>query len=141
MVDLMGDSVEELWHREARRGLTAGGSRIETATFLNPESQHGTTYGDGTLETAVFKGEVPRELQQGSCVGAADLMFTRSRIEQVEAKELCASCKVLDNCLEYALQYETGHLEADAKRAGGIWGGMTHIERFRELRRRETVAA
>lgn len=41
-----------------------------------------------------------------------------------EAKQICLSCSVRLECLEYALKYETV----------GIWGGLTESERRRTRR-------
>jgi len=48
-------------------------------------------------------------------------------IDQIrKAKEICASCPVIEECLDYAI--ETGQV-------AGIWGGLTEEER-RPVRRR-----
>ena len=64
-----------------------------------------------------------------ACAGSgADLFFPVSEEDpQVDAaKQVCAACPVLDDCLAYALS--TNQTE-------GVWGGMTGTER-RRLRRR-----
>lgn len=64
-----------------------------------------------------------------ACSGSGtDLFFPISEEDpQVEAaKEVCAACPVMDECLAYALS--TNQTE-------GVWGGMTGSER-RRLRRR-----
>ena len=43
------------------------------------------------------------------------------------AKEICAGCPVLDDCLDYALA---------THQPDGIWGGLTTSERQRLARRR-----
>jgi WhiB family redox-sensing transcriptional regulator len=43
------------------------------------------------------------------------------------AKEVCVTCPVSKDCLEYALE---------AREAYGIWGGLTELERKALLRRR-----
>lgn len=43
------------------------------------------------------------------------------------AKEVCMTCPVKHDCLEYALE---------AREAYGIWGGLTELERKALLRRR-----
>jgi WhiB family redox-sensing transcriptional regulator len=48
-------------------------------------------------------------------------------IREAEAKEVCASCPVRRQCLDYAL-------EKSFKQ--GIWGGCIDEERVRERRRR-----
>jgi WhiB family redox-sensing transcriptional regulator len=39
---------------------------------------------------------------------------------EVAAKEICASCAVLESCLEYAVSIREPH---------GIWGGLNESER------------
>lgn len=49
------------------------------------------------------------------------------RDREDEAKAVCNSCPVKEECLEYAL---------DAREAYGIWGGLTELERKALLRKR-----
>ena len=57
--------------------------------------------------------------KQAACVGvgAPDLFFDDGEAER--AKQVCAGCPVLRECLEHALQHERF----------GIWGGTTPDER------------
>ena len=72
---------------------------------------------------------------KAACKGTAALLFfgpdgelRREReIREAKAKEVCASCPVQAQCLEYALANSIKH---------GIWGGLTEEERVRERRRR-----
>ena len=48
-----------------------------------------------------------------------------------EAKAICASCAVADQCLEYALS---------VREKDGVWGGMTEHERRKLIRRRRRAA-
>jgi len=49
-----------------------------------------------------------------------------------EAQEICATCPVASECLEYALEYRIEH---------GVWGGASERERRRILRQRRRAAA
>ena len=49
-----------------------------------------------------------------------------------EARQICHRCPVEADCLEYALAHETRGRQASP----GVWGGMSHTQRVRELRRR-----
>ena len=67
--------------------------------------------------------------EQAACGGAdADVFFPAGEDEALvaPAREICAACPVMDECLRYALS--TNQTE-------GVWGGMTGSER-RRLRRR-----
>lgn len=67
--------------------------------------------------------------EQAACQGAdAAVFFPPGEEESLTepAREVCAGCPVMDECLRYALA--TNQTE-------GIWGGMTGSER-RRLRRR-----
>ncbi len=49
-----------------------------------------------------------------------------------KARRICAQCPVVNDCLEYALQYRIDH---------GVWGGASERERRRIMRRRRTEIA
>lgn len=66
---------------------------------------------------------------KASCRGPhAVVFFPPSRPERKDergareraAKEICRSCPVLENCLEYAIRIREAH---------GIWGGLNETER------------
>ncbi len=67
---------------------------------------------------------------QAACAGYPDdLFFPASEAEErltETALEVCASCQVTSECLDYALE---------SNQRSGIWGGTTEKER-RSLRRR-----
>jgi hypothetical protein len=71
---------------------------------------------------------------RGLCIGAdPDTFFPSHGAPGTEAREICASCAVREDCLEYAT-------EADEF---GIWGGLNQGERRsleRRQRRRRTAA-
>ena len=48
-----------------------------------------------------------------------------------EAKAVCATCPVAEQCLEYAIS---------THQSDGVWGGLTAVERHRLVRRRQKVA-
>lgn len=49
-----------------------------------------------------------------------------------QAKTVCASCTVVEQCLAYALQNEERF---------GIWGGLSYVQRRNLLRKRKAWAA
>lgn len=49
------------------------------------------------------------------------------RLREEEAKRVCFSCSVKQDCLEYALEMREPY---------GIWGGLTEVERRSRLHRR-----
>jgi len=58
--------------------------------------------------------------ENAACIGRGDLFFAdhvRSVVKK--AKQLCGSCPVKQECLEYALRNNDD----------GVWGGMTANER------------
>lgn len=72
-------------------------------------------------------------LQQAACRGMDPSAFYLERGETSYAKDtiqICRSCPVQPECLEYAL---------DSNERFGIWGGMTvnQREQVRDLRRTE----
>jgi hypothetical protein len=69
-------------------------------------------------------------MKSGACVGQPtnwwfpeDASRTAKQNSR-NAKSICRECKVVDDCLEFSLRYETH----------GIWGGLSETER--EQRRR-----
>ena len=56
-----------------------------------------------------------------------DVFYPASDNDAGPAKAVCGTCKVLDQCLEYALT---------VREPEGIWGGHTFAERRSILRRR-----
>ena len=48
-----------------------------------------------------------------------DLWFSTKRSEQKEAISICRSCRMIDNCLQTALEFRPEF---------GIWAGMTAQE-------------
>jgi WhiB family redox-sensing transcriptional regulator len=64
----------------------------------------------------------------GACrMVSTDLFYPVSDSEAEPAKAVCATCRVIDQCLEYALS---------VREPEGIWGGHTFAERRSILRRR-----
>ncbi|MFD1716611.1 WhiB family transcriptional regulator [Georgenia deserti] len=77
---------------------------------------------------------------EGACREAdPDLFFhpegerggTRRR-RDAAAKAVCATCPVIEQCREHALQVREPY---------GVWGGLSEDERLDELTRRRTAAA
>lgn len=67
-----------------------------------------------------------------NCLGVdPDLFFPERGASTREAKEVCRSCEVRHDCLEYALQNGEKF---------GIWGGLSERERRRIRRQRAQVA-
>lgn len=61
---------------------------------------------------------------QAACIGHSDMFFPEvghGRDKAREAKAMCATCPVIDQCRDYALRTAPIH---------GIWAGMS----YRELR-------
>lgn len=54
------------------------------------------------------------------------------RLREARAKDICRTCPVRVECLEYALAIREPH---------GIWGGLNEAERRSLLAERETVGA
>ncbi|MDP8937368.1 MAG: WhiB family transcriptional regulator [Actinomycetota bacterium] len=70
---------------------------------------------------------------RGACRGLdPDIFYPVSDEEAGPAKDVCASCAVRQQCLEFAL--------ANREREG-VWGGATERERRRILRQRRKTAA
>lgn len=70
---------------------------------------------------------------RGACRGLdPDIFYPVSDEEAGPAKDVCASCTVRQQCLEFAL--------ANREREG-VWGGATERERRRILRQRRKTAA
>lgn len=60
----------------------------------------------------------------------------------VEAKQICAGCPVVDECLEWAIAYESGEIAAANFTASfGVYGGRTPRERRKIIRARHPERA
>jgi WhiB family redox-sensing transcriptional regulator len=70
--------------------------------------------------------------EDAACQGAdTSVFFPVSDTYAGEAKAICATCPVAEQCLEYAVA---------THQSDGVWGGMTALERHRLVRRRQRVA-
>lgn len=70
--------------------------------------------------------------EKAKCLGIdPDLFFPDRGISSSQAKEICASCEVSRECLDYAL---------DNKERYGIWGGLNEKDRRVHLRERKKRA-
>lgn len=75
---------------------------------------------------------------KAACKGLSDpnVMFPvgdgkAAQVAIARAKTYCASCPVVDQCLEYALAIGEEH---------GVWGGTSETERRMILKRRRSAA-
>lgn len=69
-----------------------------------------------------------------ACIGAATEIFfpdTTDKEDEELAKNICRSCEVVNQCLEFALSTNQNY---------GVWGSMNDVER-RSFRRRRRLAA
>jgi WhiB family redox-sensing transcriptional regulator len=68
----------------------------------------------------------------GACRSAStDTFYPASDTDADPAKAICATCRVAEQCLEYALA---------RREPEGIWGGRTFAERRSIIRRRREQA-
>lgn len=66
-------------------------------------------------------------MKRANCLGVdPDLFFPEKGGATTEAKQVCETCEVKTECLDYGLQYSMGH---------GVWGGASDRERRRIKRR------
>jgi WhiB family redox-sensing transcriptional regulator len=74
--------------------------------------------------------------EQAACLAFPAVLFfglddnetaAERRIREEDAKRVCLSCEVRQQCLEYALTTREPY---------GIWGGLTELERRARLHRR-----
>lgn len=88
---------------------------------------------DQANEPTPAAGEPASESWQAfaNCLGVdPDLFFPERGASTKEAKQVCQSCVVREDCLEYAL--------ANGEKFG-IWGGLSERER-RRIRRQRALA-
>ena len=70
--------------------------------------------------------------EDAACQGAdTSVFFPVSDTYADEAKAICATCPVAEQCLEYAVA---------THQSDGVWGGMTALERHSLVRRRQRIA-
>ena len=84
-----------------------------------------------TNEDNVFVLRSPSWYRLAACRGVSSDVFFEEGVKRlvIEAKTYCYRCPVRINCLEYALKAEEY----------GVWGGMTAVERRKEVRRRRRM--
>lgn len=83
---------------------------------------------DDRLEEFVAALRTPQWMRQAACKGTdPDLWFPERGELTSEARAICQTCPVRQNCLEYGLRERFG-----------IWGGMSERAR-RQLRHQRTV--
>ena len=83
----------------------------------------------------IFPAEDLSWQRQANCLGVhPDLFFPERGASTREAKEVCRSCVVRGDCLEFALRNGEKF---------GIWGGMSERERrrLRRIRAQQPTAA
>jgi WhiB family redox-sensing transcriptional regulator len=67
-----------------------------------------------------------------ACRGADNaVFFPVAEADAGPAQEICATCPVAQECLEYAI---------NTRQPDGVWGGLTATERHRLIRRRQKAA-
>ena len=72
-------------------------------------------------------------MARGSCRTVEPSVFFPSDGVGVEvARQICQTCPVKQQCLEYAIQHRIDH---------GVWGGASERERRRIARRRRVAAS
>ena len=68
--------------------------------------------------------------------GADDIFYPPHGQRATQARRICASCPVRLECLQYALEQESGN----ERMRHGIWGGLTPWERYEIARGRKKAA-
>jgi hypothetical protein len=71
-------------------------------------------------------------MDQAACKGKTKLMFPKEHKDITyiaQARMVCKTCEVKDQCLEYALQYPPADMH-------GVWAGLTSRQLAAEQRRR-----
>lgn len=71
-----------------------------------------------------------------------EVFFPHKGGNAVEAKQVCASCPVVEQCLGWALEYEAGLVNgADSQVPHGVFGGLSANERIAILKKRREALA
>lgn len=97
-------------------------------TTQSVEQTKGSAMHDHTSEDAATIW-----MAQGNCRNYPPTAFFPSDGVGVDrARKICATCSVVDTCLEYALHNHIEH---------GVWGGCSERERRRILKRRRLAVS
>ncbi|MEY4130775.1 MAG: hypothetical protein RLZZ31_899 [Actinomycetota bacterium] len=93
-----------------------------------------TSSPTATSDSDSFQAETPTDwMSHGNCRHEPPSTFFPSDGVGVEnAKKICATCPVIEECLSYALDNRIDH---------GVWGGTSERQRRRILRSRRSVAS
>jgi WhiB family redox-sensing transcriptional regulator len=101
------------------------GKTVTTTTITTTE-----TAGSGTPVRLVSRST--EWMADGECRNhAPETFFPSDGVGVDRARKICATCKVQNHCLEYALAEEIEH---------GVWGGASERERRRIKKRRRAEA-
>jgi WhiB family redox-sensing transcriptional regulator len=89
---------------------------------------HELEIGSMTIADGVTEDGAAVWIPEGNCRNyTTDAFFPADGVGVDRARKICASCPVIDYCLEYALKNRIEH---------GVWGGASERERRRILKRR-----
>ncbi len=68
-------------------------------------------------------------MKRALCAGEPpDVFFPSDGVGVLRAQKICASCPVVEDCLEYALAHHISH---------GVWGGSSERQRRRLQHQRQ----
>jgi WhiB family redox-sensing transcriptional regulator len=84
--------------------------------------------------------DIPDWTEEALCAQTDPAAFFRDSGRCTEAKAVCNACPVREQCLEWALAYESGEMAgANYAACFGVYGGLTGIERRRIIRKRRAA--
>ena len=128
-------ALEELVARI--RGLGCGSGRCLARSTMNAKKALTVAHQAGTITRVIEESMVAEGIEwreRASCLSYPAILFfgmddvetpAERRAREDQAKLVCSTCGVRDECLEYALTMREPY---------GIWGGLTEIERKARLR-------
>lgn len=101
---------------------------------INTAPQHATT----TFLKALV-GLIPEWTRDAVCAQIdPELFFPDKGGSTATAKKVCAGCPVRRQCLEYALEHESGAAGTHTSYPSGIYGGLSELRRERRDERGQT---
>ncbi len=108
----------------------------ETRATEHGEREDGTGVQAAGLE-ALLDGLRPAPwIREGACIGMTDVFFSDAPADIEEAKRICTSCPVIEECFQYAIDY---------REPCGVWGGHLfrngHVQAVKRRRGRPSKAA
>lgn len=111
--------------------------------ILHHQPEPVTVAGERAFDLSWLVGAIPEWTQDAMCAQVdPELFFPTTGASSEPAKTICATCPVVEECLEYAESFEAGEQGTQTSYGPfGVYGGRSANERRKAMRERRGSAA